>query len=404
MIELKIANRIFRHFGQCTINLKFDSVASTFELQVYFNPDDATEKTLFMPGSYHRCEIFYGGVLVLTGTVLSHSFGRNEVRQWANVSGYSVPGILEDTCVLNVDADESITINEANQTAAVPDAPLQLDGLTLQQLCEKLILRQGIGLEVDQELKTDTAFNAPITKVSIRPEQSIASVLDEQCRSKNVLLSHTKDGKLLLTRAKADALLTKSETFVKVSPTAVSSDVDGAPEAVIVKEERREEQRAVLADFTRTRYNNMGLQFDGQRMHRVIQVVGQASVGDTVNTPISACVNPYVPNDSRGLRFKRVVQRVGDENDTQLTARQLVGDELKNIKLMIGVEGWTLGGNLITPNQIVEVQNEDLHLYKKSKWFIQEVSLMATESERKAMIQCVPPEAFNNDKIVNKFL
>jgi prophage tail gpP-like protein len=394
-MELKIAGYTLDKYQGCTVNLKYDSIASTFSFKVYYDPKDHIHKLIFRPGAYHRCEIWHGGVLLLTGTVLSPRFGVSSVRQWQDISGYSLPGVLEDSCVLS--AEDDIIVNEDDQTATIPDATLEFNNITLEDFTGRLIRKYGIELKVDPELYKDANFKEPFTSISIKNvEAKVASVLDNYCRQKNVILSHTPKGELLLTRAKADKILTTSTSFVKARP------VDGEGQAYVESVGSTGTDRAILYDFTNPGKDlNMSLSFNGQAMHRVVQVVNQNSGSSVAD---GACINPYVPTDSRGLRFRRESQTAGGQTDTLPTARMIVGDELKNIVLTTEVAGWTLGGNLITPNQMIAVTNPDLHLYKKSKWFIQEVSLVKDNIKETATITSVLPECYNNDKIVNVFL
>ncbi len=395
-MEIKIAGHTLRRFKACTIYLKHDSPASTFTLSVYYDPDDALHNIIYRPFSYHRVEIFVKGVKVLTGTLLSPRLSDGPQRDWDDFSGYALPGILEDTCI--IDTADEITVDEANQTAAVPEAPLEYSGLTLEDIATRVIRKQGISLVVDEEVRKDPNFAVPFNKVSVKPEQTVTRLLDDLCRRKNIVLSHTPNGELLLTRAKANKLLTNQYSYVKERPVGGEGQAFSEGPAVAATE------RAILFDFSAGQYLKIGLSANGQSMHRVIQVIKQVSAESTGGgSPDGAAINPYVPADSRGLRFRRVVQTLGDESDVIPTARMLVGNELKNIKLTIRCQGHVLNGHLITPNQMITVMNKRLHLRRKSKWFIQEVVLHKEGEEEVSEITAVLPECFNNEKIINVF-
>ena len=397
-MEIKIAGHTITKYRSCNIHLKYDAPASTFSFDVYYDPTDSTHRTIYRPLAYHRCEIKHGGVLVLTGTLLNSRLSESEVPEWQTITGYSLPGILDDTCILNTDAD--VVVNEGDATAAIPQAPLDFsDNPTLEFIVRQVIKKAGIDLVIDAELAKDPNFAKPFAKTTVSPEQTVSNLIDGLCRRKYIVLSHTPKGELLLTRAKANAILTTNATFVKARP------VEGEGQAFVESTGEVSQDRAILWDFSKGGDIRMSLSVNGQKMHRVVQVLKQYSKGTaTVAEQSGAAVNPYVPADSRGLRFRREIQTIGDENDILPTARMIVGSELKEIVLTIEVHGWTLGGNLITPNQMITVQNSAIGLHKKSKWFIQEVELSADNITERSVLTCVLPECFNQDKIINVFL
>lgn len=405
-MEITVAGLSLSEFDTGNVRLKYDSAASVFTFRGYFDPNNDRHKTVFRPGAYHRCKITHRGVLLLTGTLLSPSFEDGPEKEWSDLSGYSTPGILDDSCILNT--TDEIIINEEDQTANIPDTAMEFSNTTLENIAKIVTAKYGIVVRVDKELKADPIFNIPFGTLSnTKIEQSVTNYLDELCKKKNVVMSHNQYGELVLTRPKADKVVTTKDTKVAVVSASQDPFARRFSEQKTNVEEVVEVDRVILWDFDGGGGAlKMKLAFNGQAMHRVIQVVKQISASTTNASTAQAdgsYVNPYVPFNSNGLRFKRVVQQQGDGSELQPTARMIVGDELKNIVLTIEVQGLTLGGHVITPNQMITVRNPDLHLYKKSKWFIQEVELMVNKSEEKAILTCVLPECFNSEKIKNVF-
>lgn len=418
-MELKIAGNTIDKYNDVTVNLKYDSIASTFGFKVYFDPDNSVHKTLFKPGMYHRCEIRHGDVLLLTGTALIGSFEDSEVQSLVNISGYSLTGILEDCPVVTT--------------------PLENNGLTFKEIAEKITAHYGISVIVDKEVAT--ICNTVIAKSLPNQDQSVRSYLDDISKQLNIVLSHTPEGNLLLTRVKVGKMLTTVKTYVRIKPTARSSAIEGAPEFGAKEETTKVAvSRAILFDFDKSvkqnpKWLNMKLKFDGQKMHSDILVVGQAGE-NTNNAPQSDReINPYVPaqiakaeviinkvipftteiqgspsslnildtTPKRGIRPRTEIQTKGDDNTAPLMARSILSDELKNITLSIEVEGWTLNDNLITPNQMITVINPSIFLYFKTQFFIQDVSFSGNEAKETAIITCVVPECFNKDIVKNIF-
>lgn len=396
---LKIAGQTFDKYNEVAINLKYDSIADTFTFKLYNDPYDQRFRNVMKPGQYLPCTIEHGGVLVMTGTILSHGFesAGDPPRSLVDISGYSKTGILEDSCILLANPGEPV-ITPSNPTVKIPNTSYQLNGYKLQDIAERLMVWYDLKVVVDDELKSDTVFNNPYPVVNFKQDETVKEFLDKLCKEKHVVLSHDRYGNLLLTRAKVDTIKTTETTFVKDAP------VEGEPAAYVESTAVTIKSRPVLFRFTGSQpWYKMKLRFNGQQMHRIVQVTGQADSGDGNNAIDSATLNPYVAANT--YRLRREIQTTStDPNETPKTARSIVGDELKALTLTIEMQGWTLGGNLVTPNQIIEVaSNPELYLYGSSQWFIQEVMLYGNEKEERATLVCVQPAAFGTDDIINVF-
>lgn len=410
-VRVKIAGAFLNTVEEVTLGLKFDSVTDTFSIKALFKPELRIHRIIFRPGALHRCEIYYRNLLLLTGIVLNVAFSDEAEPQSAYLTGYSVTGVIEDTCILNTDAD--ILVNELDNTASIPPAPLsfgskETNGLApnLVQLCQILLKKYGIPVVVDEELSADPLFDAPFNNIEVSAEMSVVELLDEYAQKRNVVLSHTADGKLLITRAKATGTKLTAKKYAVIEDlnegkTDIFRDEGYTADTQLIKAEERE----VLYSFNRSNCLRMKFNYNGQAMHRVIQVLQQAATSDaTGGIATGSSVNPYVPSDSRGLRFRRESQRIGDADTVNPTARMLIGDELKNITLSIDIEGWQLNGFFVAPNQIITVINPNVYLFKETKWFVREVSLTANKNAYTATLNCVLPECFNKELIKSIYL
>ncbi len=414
-MEIRIGGHTIKLYNEVNINLKYDCIADTFSFALYFDPTNTAHKSIFKPCTYQTCKIYHGGVLVMTGTVLSHNFGSagNPPKQLVYISGYSVTGVLDDSCILRTDLNEAnggIVVSASSPTVTIPGSSLQFDGLTLEQIAGLVTGWYEFKVIVDAELKTDAQFTKPFPNIvaaetdvtKTKPTQSVGDFLDQLCKQKNVVLSHTKDGNVLITRHKSDKILTTTETIVNVSSTSFDDSLAGAPPSTAVSKKITSKNRKILFDFNnKGQWTKMSLNVDGQKLHRLIQVVGQHQDGTEDNALDSGIANPYVAQAVN--RYVRIIQTSGDSNDTPDTARSILGDELKSIVLTIEIQGWTLGGNLVTPNQLVSVQNDELYLFNKNTWFIQEVALHGDEKEETAVLTCVLPYCFGDDEVKNIF-
>lgn len=400
-LRIVISGHTITKYNKVNINRKYDSIASKFGLECYFDPDDQVHKRIFRPGTFQSCQIYYGGVLMLTGTILRTEFSSagDPPRQLVHIAGYSITGILQE-CTIGIFQTGAQLTNDTK-------VPSQFDGQTLQQIAEALCHVFPLKVIVEKELLSDAVFNTPYAQLNIRQDQYIADFLNELCTQKNVVLSHDASGNLVITRAKVNDLLTSHTTTVTTNETGGIGRSEFTNTRTFTT--TTSTARNILYDFsTPGVWTNMNLCFDGQRLHGAIQCLSQ---NDGSTSAQSTVINPYVDDQSTlgifraGLRIRRFLQTMSSNdvnNDTLETARSLLNAEIKSsICLNIDIHGWVLKGNLVTPNQLILAANKDLYLYTKTKWFIQEVSYYSDAERETASLSCVRPECFNDDPIDN---
>ena len=333
-INDRIRNTKVDFFNNVNVELRYDSVASAFSFGFYFDPNDQTLVDLACIGHYHLCTVEHNDELLLSGYLISETFRSSSQREISSFGGYSLPGVLED--------------------CEIPTSlyPLQSDGLTLRQIANKLISPFGLKLVVDSSVASlvDSVYDTSTANES----QSIKSYLSELASQKNVILSHTPKGELLFTKAKT-----------KQTPLFF---FDGSVSTV-----------------------SMSLSFNGQAMHSSITVMKQASI-DGGNAGESTVSNPFVPFV---FRPKVKIQNSGDDNDSGEAARNMLSQELKNIKLTINLDRWEIDGKLIKPNSIIAVKNPEIYLFQKSNWFIESVRFIGDEKQRTATLTCVLPSVYD---------
>lgn len=340
---LKIQNKEVKLYNQFSVHLKYDTVASTFSFNYYFNPDNADFRALLRPGKYPSVKVEHNGERLITGTLLNYQFASEASRQLTAVSGYAKAGVLED--------------------CQIPPSlyPLQSDGLTLKEITQKLIQPFGINLIVDSSVVDKV--NASYETATANASESIKSYLSELASQRHVILTHNEYGDLVMTEAKA--------------------------------------QKAAIFDFVKGMPGvKMKLEFNGQKMHSEISVQRQAKKDDP-NGESSSIKNPYAAGTFRPRVEK---QSTGDEMNTPLATRNALSEELKEIKLLIELEGWTLNDKIVRPNNIITVLNPDLFLFKKTNFFIESVEYSGDNESESAVLTCVVPEVYNNQTPNNIFL
>jgi len=322
------------NFNQFSLLMKHDSVASAFSFLFYFDPEDLNHKELFQVGHYHQLDVEHNDELLLRGFILNQKFTDSENKQLASISGYSLPGVLEDC---------NIPLNSY---------PLQYDGQSLREITQKIVNEFPFNLKVDSivSAKADEVYET----TTANEGDTIKGYITSLAAQKDIIVSHTNEGDLLFTKSKT--------------------------------------RRTPLYHFDKNvPGTSMSLSFNGQAMHSHITVFKDADIdgGDAGQETIR---NPFVPFVYRPLTK---TQDSGGDNDTADAAKSVLAKELKNIVLTIKTSLWEIDGKVIKPNNIITVINKDLFLYNKTDFFIESVQLTQTEKETTATLTCVIPEVYN---------
>lgn len=346
-MNLKINDRLrvrnIKFFNNFNLNLRYDSVASSFSFGFYFDPKNNEHKELACVSHFHEAIVEHNGETLVTGYILGESFASASTRKLVSFGGYSLPGVLED--------------------CEIPPSvyPLQSDGLTLRQIAEKLIKPFGIKMIVDPAVAS--RMNQVYEKTTADIKQPIKGYLTELAAQRNIIISHNVKGELLFTEAKAN-------------------------------------QAPIMHFELGIPATEMSLSFSGQDMHSEITVMKQSSL-DGGNAGQYTIHNPFVPIV---YRPKVITQSSGDDIDTEKAARNALAAELKNIVLTIVTDRWEIDGKIIKPNNIITATNPELYLFKKTKWFIESVTLTGDNTKTTATLNCVLPEVYNGQVPKNIFV
>lgn len=337
-INDRLQTRQIPFFGKFNLKLAFDQIASHFDFQFYFDPDNQDHRDFSVPGHYHIVTLEHDNQLLLTGYILSIMFGSDAAREITTVTGYSKPGVLED--------------------CEIPPVayPLQSDGLCLREIAEKFIAPFGLGMVIDPIVAAE--MEEPYDQATASDSESVKSYLSKLASQKNIFLTHDQHGRLRFTRANRSA-------------RPVYDFVPGSLPAT-----------------------KMSLKFDGQRMHSDINVFAQADIIEGTNASQEAIKNPYV---FTVFRPHVATQTSGPERDTKRSAINLRAQELKSLTLGIEMDRISANGNIFLPGQLITVTNPEISLYKKSTWMIESVDMDVTTKEEKSTLNCCLPEVFSGD-------
>src|SRR5258706_1986619 len=339
------------------MNLKYDSMASVFNFDFYFDPNNKKHAELACVSHYHEAIVEHNGEKIITGYILAQDFTDEPKDTLVQIAGYSKPGVFED--------------------CEIPTSlyPLQSDGLSLREIAKKIIDPFKIKLVVDDVAKKDASISIEFSQKvkekldkkidtsTAKESQNIKSYLTELAMQRNVDFSHNEEGDLLITEARTNAtpIFEASEGMIGVK---------------------------------------MKLKYNGQPIHSQITVIKQADT-EGGNAGEFTIKNPYCPIV---FRPKVIVQSSGDDNTIEETAKNALAAELKNINLVITIDRWDVNGKIIRPNNMVAVKNRKLFLYNRTLWFIESIQYTGNSKQTTAELTCVLPEVYNGKTPKNIFV
>lgn len=222
-LVLKNTGKSISHFNEVSVNLKYDSIASTFGFS--FLADEVRDITKI--GEYPMCEIYNNEEKLLTGTILTPSLTHSSSPQMDSITGYSVCGILSDV---------NLPINKY---------PLQFLNLSLKEITEKLIEPFGVAFKVSDYSELNKTFKS----ATLEPTETISSFLTKLSKQRGLILSSTNKGHV---------------TYEK--PNTESTPV---------------------ATITESDYVSASLVCNGQQLHSEITVIRQADDGNAGQSTIT---------------------------------------------------------------------------------------------------------------------
>jgi prophage tail gpP-like protein len=297
---------------------------------------------------------------MLTGQILSEAFADSQIKSLVPISGYSLPGILED-CQVPVNKAIDLAIASGNlklpkTSPSTPYAyPIQDEGLTLRQIATKYIAPFNLKMIVDPAV--DSLMDEPIIETAIEPKDTIKHYLNELASQKNINLTHNEKGEIFFTRVKTN-----------LKPVLRFNVPKGGLPGTKMK-----------------------LMFNGQQMHSHITVVKQADTDDE-NAAEETVVNPYVPFV---FRPKTIVQNSGNNTDTLSAAKNALAAELRELTLTIELDRWDINNKIIKPNNLVTVTNPEIYIFKPTNFFIESIDYKGDQKEMTATLHCVLPSAYD---------
>lgn len=360
-MEVVINGKSIAYFNSGTINLKLDSIASTFEFAAYFKPQEIDFQEIFKPLQYLPVEIYNSKKnLIFTGTILNHRFTSNSGRELVIISGYSKSGILEDVCI---PPSENYSLESNNKS--------------LKDIATQLCRLFGINVVVSDQAKSISETNVKFPKqktkestnfasikakassvfgrTSASPSESIRDYLAKLASQKNIILSHNEKGEVLLFQPDYNQL--PRYFFTKGNTISMSAD------------------------------------YNGQALHSDIYIVRQPSDDNQGVSTFDRAKNTLVAK----YRPTTKIMSSGEDAQTKDAAKNELASELKAIQLTLELQGLF---DEIYPGEIVNVHNHHIYCYAYNRFMVDSITLKFDSKSDTTTLNLVVPETFTGGELI----
>lgn len=356
MVRLVINDIEYYGFTVNNLSLIYNSIASSFG---FSSLNDYTPEPLIYP----EVKIYKDDLLILTGTILNQSYQDSSSPNLVSVSGYSKAGVLEDC------------------TIPLSLMPMQLDNMSLEEICIKLLKPFGINFTFENsvynninekfQLKTNslgtkskkTVLNSRVSnlmkkkfiKVNFEYDKTIKTTIIDLAATRGIYVNHTPNGDIRFTDSSTDNLEV-IETFIDDGVTLFSLDING------------------------------------QEMNSEISILTQAEEKDIFEGEYTI-KNPYVEN------FRPIIYTMkhGDSLDVKEFARIKLSEQLRAIKLKISTTKFVL------PGQLISVKSNELKLRHEVQFFVEQTDIKQNSKGETYELTCVLKDVYSKNDVKNEF-
>lgn len=372
-MKIKINGDYYANFTDFSYERNLDSVGSVFSFACLF---DEEKRELFKPLSFLKVQFYNDDeVLFFTGVIVSHAFQSNAETNLVIMSGYSLPGVLED-CNIPYSA-----------------YPLESINMNLQEIANKFIRPFGLKLIIDASARNEVSKNYP--KTAATPEESIKEYLSKLAAQRNVILSHDENGNLLLF--KPNVKQTPVASFNKESGVEMSLDIAGQD---VHSETTNLRQPKPKKTEKKKKPKQGSTEEEDELGYNVVektQTTPTPAIKKIKELPqyFSTMRNPLVLSYRPSVK----VLSEGEDFSTADAVKNQFADELKAIKFNIKLDEW----KEIKPGDIIEMQNDELYIRDKIKLIVLSVSKTKNAEEEAMSLEAVIPEAFTGTEPKNIF-
>ncbi len=336
-LSIAIGGKFFEGWTEVTFTRSMDSFGS-FDLLTAWDPENLAFRELFRPFSYQRVTIFEGDTLLYTGTILSPTPEQTAKSRLVRVSGYSLPGVLNDC------------------TPPIGALPLERSDMNMQQIAEELLAPFGLAVQFD------TDAGPTFEREAMKPTDKVLRYLIGLAQQRQLLITDTPDG----------ACRFQTETPVGLPVATLAEGQAGID--TIVSNFRPQQYYSHVTSQTPTGF-----------------VLPGEPPGGQFTVP-----NARLPDVLRPLTFQAADTTAGD---AKIAAEAKAGRMFANaVSYNVGVPDWvTPGGKLWEPNTTMKLHAPGAMIYDPFEFLIRSVTYRRTRSTKVAALNLVLPGSFRGE-------
>ena len=193
-IAIKIDGKKFVGFTGYELTLSYDSF-DTISVSAPYTNAMAELRDAITPFAFKPCEIYYNDELIFKGCLLTPDPELTGNTGEITLQAYPHCGILNDC------------------TVPPTKYPLQVMGINMRGIADAACEPYNIPVIIDGDIGPD------FTEVSIEPNERIMSFLTKLAKQRNLLISNTRNGELLIFTARQERAF---ETFAEGSKPIIS--------------------------------------------------------------------------------------------------------------------------------------------------------------------------------------
>lgn len=310
MIVLKVNGKSYDKWADIDINLKLNSVVSTFDLTA-FSEDDT--KDLFNPFSYTECEVWIidadKGIneKLITGFLVNPAVSIQKVPKMSRVTGMSKTGIL------------------VNTSMPLELYPLQRENISLAEICREISDFFNLKLTIHPGAQDQAAKK--YKEIKCTESETIYAFLARIAKERGITIAHDNEGALFIYR------------IINVTPATsrISEEDNEISMYMACNGQGMHTEITVIKDTDADSSDKEG-----------IEATENVSNDYTVRSPFLSYINVTRGNITKQVKLPKTVKMSNSNSESaESYAKFLMCNEARNFPLIISKPDWDFEGRIV---------------------------------------------------------
>lgn len=331
----------YKNTWNFSLKTSIDKAADEYVFEIPWNPEDAQVKESFLPFQYKIVQIFIGGLLRFTGSVINVVPTIGTDKRILKISGYSTCGVLND-CMF-----------------PTSKYPLVFKDNTLFDICSFLASAYSI------KVLDGVGDNIPFEEVDLKATEKLYKFISKLAMKRGSLLTSDVEGNLIIQRT--------------TDEKATFTFEEGEPDIIGITAEYKGQD----AHSTFTGIVDMKDSF--------------ISAGDDKVT-----VKDKFMSDVVSRHFVFELDEIEEGNIQQATEARLRRSLAKRIRYSVVVKGWRdPNGDLWVDNKRMNLFYPSAMIFRTTEFLISAVHLSKTDDKKTTQLTLILPQSYNTDELEN---